>query len=254
MLPSRNTDALPKIVSKAEWEAAREALLIKEKELTKAHDALAAERRRLPMMLIDKPYGFEGPDGKVTLLDLFDGRKQLLLYHFMFGPSSDVGCDGCSMVADHLPHLAHLNARDVSVAFVSRAPLAKLEAYKKRMGWTFPRFSSFGTDFSYDLGVGLKEPDPGKYQDGEEHGWSVLLRDGDKIYRTYFTTQRGGELLGTTFGFLDITPYGRQENWEDSPKGWPQGKPYEWWRRHDEYDDAAKAKACCGAGDKASAA
>jgi predicted dithiol-disulfide oxidoreductase (DUF899 family) len=132
------------------------------------------------------------------------------------------------------------------VAFVSRAPLAKLEAYKKRMGWTFPWLSSFGTDFSFDLGVGPKEPNPGQYQDGEEHGWSVFLRDGDKVYRTYFTTQRGGELLGTTFGFLDITPYGRQEAWEDSPKGWPQGKPYEWWHRHDEYDDAAQAKACCG--------
>jgi predicted dithiol-disulfide oxidoreductase (DUF899 family) len=254
MLPSRNTNALPKIVSQAEWEAARSALLVKEKELTKAHDALAAERRRLPMVPIDKPYSFEGPNGKVTLLDLFEGRKQLLLYHFMLGPNNDAGCDGCSMVADHLPHTAHLNARDVSVAFVSRAPLAKLEAYKRRMGWAFPWFSSFGTDFSFDLGVGPKEPNPGEYQDGEEHGWSVFLRDGDKIYRTYFTTQRGGELLGTTFGFLDITPYGRQEIWEDSPKGWPQGKPYEWWRRHDEYDDAAKAKACCGAEKSADAA
>ncbi len=253
MLPSRNTKALPKIVSQAEWQAARDALLVKEKALTKAHDALAAERRRLPMVEVDKDYVFDGPNGKVTLLDLFEGRKQLLLYHFMFGPNADAGCDGCSMVADHLPHLAHLKARDVSVAFVSRAPLEKLEAYKKRMGWTFPWFSSFGTDFSYDLGVGPKEPKPGEYQDGEEHGWGVLLRDGDKVYRTYFTTQRGGELLGTTFGFLDIVPYGRQENWEDSPEGWPQGAPYEWWRRHDEYD-AAETHACCGGARDASAA
>ena len=162
------------------------------RQLTKTHDALAAERRRLPMVLIDKPYSFEGPNGKVTLLDLFEGRKQLLLYHFMFGPNSDAGCDGCSMVMDHLPHTAHLNARDVSVAIVSRAPLKKLEAYRKRMGWTFRWFSSFGTDFSYDLGVGPKEPRPGEYQDGEEHGWSVFLRDGDHVYRTYFTTSAAG--------------------------------------------------------------
>jgi predicted dithiol-disulfide oxidoreductase (DUF899 family) len=246
--------AFPKIVSQAEWQAARDKLLVKEKELTKAHDALAAERRRLPMVLIDKPYSFEGPNGKMTLLDLFEGRRQLLLYHFMFGPNNDVGCVGCSMVADHLSHLAHLHARDVAVAFVSRAPLAKLEAYKRRMGWTFPWFSSFGSDFSYDLGVGPKEPRPGEYQDGEEHGWSVFLRDGDKIYRTYFTTKRGCELLGTTFGFLDITPFGRQEEWEDSPKGWPQGKPYEWWRRHDEYDDAPKTDSCCGSTEQSSAA
>jgi predicted dithiol-disulfide oxidoreductase (DUF899 family) len=254
MLPSRNTRALPKVVSQAECQAARDKLLVKEKGLTKAHDALAAERRRLPMALIDKPYSFEGPNGRATLLDLFEGRKQLLLYHFMFGPNSDVGCDGCSMVMDHLPHTAHLNARDVSLAVVSRAPLMKLEAYKRRMGWTFPWFSSFGTDFSHDMGVGPKEPRSGEYQDGEEHGWSVFLRDGDKVYRTYFTTQRGGELLGTTFSFLDITPYGRQEDWEDSPKGWPQGKPYEWWRRHDEYDDAPKSELCCGPGRQTSAA
>jgi predicted dithiol-disulfide oxidoreductase (DUF899 family) len=240
--------ALPKIVSQAEWQAARDKLLVKEKQLTKAHDALAAERRRLPMVLIDKPYSFDGPTGKVTLLDLFEDRRQLLLYHFMFGPNKDEGCVGCSMVADHLPHLAHLRARDVSVAFVSRAPLAKLEAYKQRMGWTFPWFSSFGTDFSYDLGVGPKKPDPSVYQDGEEHGWSVFLRDGDKVYRTYFTTQRGCELLGTTFGFLDITPFGRQETWEDSPTDWPQSKPYAWWRRHDEYEDTEpKTSSCCGA-------
>jgi predicted dithiol-disulfide oxidoreductase (DUF899 family) len=254
MLPSRNTRALPKVVSQTEWRAARDKLLVKEKELTKAHDALAAERRRLPMILIDKPYSFEGPNGRATLLDLFEGRKQLLLYHFMFGPNSDVGCDGCSMVMDHLPHPAHLNARDVSLAVVSRAPLKKLETYKRRMGWTFAWLSSFGTDFSHDMGVGPKEPRLGEYQDGEEHGWSVFLRDGDKVYRTYFTTQRGGELLGTTFSFLDITPYGRQEEWEDSPTGWPQGKPYDWWRRHDEYDDAPKSKSCCGPDRQTSAA
>lgn len=195
MLPSRNSNALPKIVSQAEWQAAHDALLVKEKQLTKAHDALAAERRRLPIVLIDKPYSFEGPNGKVTLLDLFEGRKQLLLYHFMFGPNSDVGCDGCSMVMDHLPHTAHLNARDVSVAIVSRAPLKKLEAYRKRMGWPFRWFSSFGTDFSYDLGVGPKEPRPGEYQDGEEHGWSVFLRDGDHVYRRQGAGHRHGRRL-----------------------------------------------------------
>jgi predicted dithiol-disulfide oxidoreductase (DUF899 family) len=156
MLPSRNTRALPKVVSQTEWRAARDKLLVKEKELTKAHDALAAERRRLPMILIDKPYSFEGPNGRATLLDLFEGRKQLLLYHFMFGPNSDVGCDGCSMVMDHLPHPAHLNARDVSLAVVSRAPLKKLETYKRRMGWTFAWLSSFGTELQPRYGCGAE--------------------------------------------------------------------------------------------------
>src|ERR671919_1502176 len=147
---------LPPVVSPDEWQAAREELLAKEKEATRARDALAAERRRLPMVRIDKDYVFDGPDGNATLLDLFEGRRQLLLYHFMFGPNRDVGCDGCSMFVDQIGHLAHLHARDTSFALVSRAPIARIEAYRKRMGWTIPWFSSFNSDFNYDLGVGPK--------------------------------------------------------------------------------------------------
>jgi predicted dithiol-disulfide oxidoreductase (DUF899 family) len=229
---------LPTIVSQAEWQAARDKLLVKEKELTRQLDALAAERRRLPMVRIDRAYVFDGPGGKVTLLDLFQGRRQLLLYHFMFGPSQDAGCPGCSWFADQIGHLAHLNARDTSFALVSRAPIAKIEAYRRRMGWTIPWVSSFGTGFNHDFCVGPKEPHPEEHQDGETFGLSVFLRDGDNVFRTYFTTQRGAERLGSVWTFLDLTPYGRQETWEDSPEGWPQTAPYKWWRRHDEYENA----------------
>jgi predicted dithiol-disulfide oxidoreductase (DUF899 family) len=227
---------LPKIVPQAEWQAARDALLVKEKEATRALDALAAERRRLPMVRIDKAYVFDGPRGRVELLDLFQGRRQLLLYHFMFGPTREAGCPGCSWFVDQIGHLAHLNARDASFALVARAPLAKIEAYRKRMGWTVPWVSSFGTDFNIDFGVGPEKPDPNEAQDGEKFGLSVLLRDGGRVFRTYFTTRRGVERLGSVWTLLDLTPYGRQETWEDSPEGWPQGAPYEWWRRHDEYE------------------
>jgi predicted dithiol-disulfide oxidoreductase (DUF899 family) len=226
---------LPEIVSPAEWQAAREQLLAKEKEATRARDALAAERRRLPMVEIDKDYDFEGPDGQATLLDLFEGRRQLILYHFMFGPNQDEGCNGCSMFADHIGHLAHLHARDTSLALVSRAPLAKIEPFKKRMGWTVPWYSSFRSDFNVDFGVSPETPDAEAYQDGESFGLSVFLRDGDDVYRTYFTNGRGLEATENTWIFLDFTPLGRQEDWEDSPAGYPQTPRYEWWRRHDEY-------------------
>jgi len=226
---------LPPVVSSTDWQAARDALLAKEKEATRARDALTAERRRLPRVRIDKDYTFDGPDGKAGLPDLFEGRSQLLLYHFMFGPSQDAGCDGCSMFVDQVGHLAHLHARDTSFALMSRAPLAKIEAYEKRMGWTIPWFSSFESDFNVDFGVGPEAPQPDVYQDGESFGLSVFLRDGDDVFRTYFTTHRGVEALGSVWTFLDLTPLGRQEEWEDSPAGYPQTKPYEWWRRHDEY-------------------
>jgi predicted dithiol-disulfide oxidoreductase (DUF899 family) len=229
---------LPPIVSEEEWEAARDALLVREKEATRARDALAAERRRLPRVQIDKGYVFDGPEGKATLLDLFEGRRQLLLYHFMFGPNQEVGCDGCSMVVDQIGHLAHLHARDTSFALVSRAPIAKIEAYRKRMGWTIPWYSSFETDFNVDFGVGPETPQSDAYQDGESFGLSVFIRDDDSVFRTYFTTHRGVEALGSVWTFLDLTPLGRQEEWEDSPAGYPQTKPYEWWRRHDEYGDS----------------
>jgi predicted dithiol-disulfide oxidoreductase (DUF899 family) len=232
---------LPPVVSPDEWQVAREELLAKEKEATHARDALAAERRRLPRVRIDKDYVFEGPDGKAALLDLFEGRRQLILYHFMFGPNQDVGCDGCSMFVDNVGHLAHLHARDTSLALVSRAPLAKIEPYKERMGWTVPWYSSFGSDFNVDFGVSPESPRPTEYQDGESFGLSVFLRDGDDVYRTYFTSGRGTEALGSSWTFLDLTPLGRQEDWEDSPEGYPQTPRYKWWRRHDEYEEAGGA-------------
>jgi predicted dithiol-disulfide oxidoreductase (DUF899 family) len=229
---------LPPVVPADEWQAAHEQLLAKEKDATRARDALAAERRRQPMVRIDD-YVLEGPGGKARLVDLFEGRRQLIVYHFMFGPNQDVGCDGCSMVVDQIGHLAHLHARDTSFALVSRAPLAKIEPYKERMGWTIPWYSSFESDFNVDLGLSPETPRPADYQDGETFGLSVFLRDGDEVFRTYFTRLRGVEALGSVWTFLDLTPLGRQETWEDSPEGWPQTPPYEWWRRHDEYDEAS---------------
>jgi predicted dithiol-disulfide oxidoreductase (DUF899 family) len=229
---------LPPVVSRTEWQAAREALLAEEKDATRARDALAAKRRRLPMVRIDKNYVFDGPDGKAELPDLFEGRRQLLLYHFMFGPNQEAGCDGCSMFIDQVGHPAHLHARNTSFAIISRAPIAKIEPYRKRMGWTIPWFSSFDSDFNVDFGVSPATPQPDVYQDGESFGLSVFLRDGDSVFRTYFTTSRGVEALGSVWTFLDLTPLGRQEEWEDSPEGYPQEKPYEWWRRHDEYENA----------------
>jgi predicted dithiol-disulfide oxidoreductase (DUF899 family) len=222
---------LPPIVSLKEWQAAHEKLLAKEKEATRARDALAAERRRQPMVQIEKDYTFEGPVGKTTLLELFEGRSQLMLYHFMFAPDVEgwpsAGCSGCSFFVDQIGHLAHLQARDTSFVLVSLAPLANITAYGQRMGWTIPWLSSQGSDFNKDFGVTTDH--------GETFGLSVFLRDGDKVFRTYFTTARGVEALGPTWTFLDLTPFGRQESWEDSPAGYPQTAPYEWWRRHDEY-------------------
>jgi predicted dithiol-disulfide oxidoreductase (DUF899 family) len=226
---------LPPIVSPEEWQTALDALRIKEKDATHARDALAAERRRLPRVHVEKDYVFDGPVGKAHLLDLFESRRQLLLYHFMFGPNQDAGCGGCSMFVDQVGHLAHVHARDTSFALVSRAPTARIEAYRKRMGWTIPWYSSFESDFNVDFGVGPERPQEGTYQDGESFGLSVFIRDGDDVFRTYFTTQRGVEALGSVWTFLDLTPLGRQEAWEDSPAEYPQTKPYEWWRRHDEY-------------------
>jgi predicted dithiol-disulfide oxidoreductase (DUF899 family) len=226
---------LPPIVSETEWRRALETLRTKEKAATRARDALAAERRRLPRMRIEKPYVLAGPNGPARLDALFAGRRQLLLYHFMFGPNQDAGCDGCSMFVDQVGHLSHLHARDTTFVLVSRAPIAKIEAFRRRMGWTIPWFSSFETDFNHDLGVGPAVPKVGEYQDGESFGLSAFLRDGGAIYRTYFTRGRGVEALGSVWTFLDLTPFGRQETWEDSPQGYPQTLPYTWWRRHDEY-------------------
>ena len=227
----RRHKRLPRVVSPAEWQVARDKLLRKEKAQTRARDALAAERRRFPMVKIDKHYVFEGSDGKARLVDLFEGRRQLVLYHFMFAPGvngwPEAGCPGCSFVVDHIGHLAHLHARNTSLVLVSRAPLANIKRYKRRMGWTVPWFSSSASDFNNDFGLTT--------DDGETFGLSVFLRDGQTVYRTYFTNGRGVEALGSPWTFLDLTPFGRQETWEDSPRGWPQTPPYRWWRRHDEY-------------------
>ena len=227
----RRHKRLPRVVSLAEWQVARDKLLRKEKAQTRARDALAAERRRFPMVKIDKNYVFEGSDGKARLVDLFEGRRQLIVYHFMFAPGVDgwpeAGCPGCSFVVDHIGHLAHLHARNTSLVLVSRAPLANIKRYKRRMGWTVPWFSSSASDFNNDFGLTTDH--------GETFGLSVFLRDGQTVYRTYFTNGRGVEALGSPWTFLDLTPFGRQETWEDSPRGWPQTPPYRWWRRHDEY-------------------
>jgi predicted dithiol-disulfide oxidoreductase (DUF899 family) len=216
---------LPPIVSPPEWEAARESLLVKEKELTRARDALAAERRRMPRTAVEKEYAFAGPEGAVGLLDLFAGRRQLIVYRFFFEPGvagwPDAGCPGCSMVADQVAHLGHLNARDTTLAFVSRAPQAEIERWQARMGWEIPWYT-LSDDFDADFGV------------DEWHGTNAFVRD-NGIFRTYFVNSRGDESMGSTWSYLDITALGRQEEWEDSPEGYPQTPPYAWWSRHDEY-------------------
>ncbi len=236
---SKQRQPLPPIVSQTDWQTAREKLLEKEKAATRARDALAAERRRLPMVKIEKDYVLDGSDGKRTLVDLFEGRRQLVLIHFMFGPDWSEGCVGCSMTVDSMGHLSHLHARDTSVALVSRAPLPKLQAYRTRMGWTVPWYSSFDSDFNRDFDV--------TRGDEEISAVSIFLRDGDSVYRTYVTGGRGDEMLGTVWSYLDLTPLGRQETWEDSPQGWPQTPPYDWWRHHDKYDVTQKPRSsCCG--------
>lgn len=222
----------PSVVSRAEWLAARKALLAKEKELTRYRDAVNAERRRLPMARIDKEYIVEGPEGKVRLLDLFEGRWQLIVYHFMFDPSWDEGCPNCSFLVDNIGHLSHLHARDTSLVLISRAPLARIEPFKRRMGWTVPWYSSFGSDLNYDFHVTLDEtvaPVEYNYRNraelvrngeayftqGEAHGLSVFLRDRDRVFHTYSTYARGTDLLAGTYNYLDLTPMGRQEDWEE---------------------------------------
>ncbi len=251
----------PEIVSKAEWLVARKALLAKEKELTHQRDFVNAERRRLPMVRIDKDYVFEGPFGKARLLDLFDGRHQLIVYHFMLDPSRREGCPSCSLIVDNIGHLAHLHARDTSLALVSRAPLSVIEPFRSRMGWTVPWFSSFGSDFNYDFHVTLDEaatPIEYNYRDkatleqlgetyhvqGEQPGASVFLRDGDCIYHTYSTYARGLDLLIGTYNYLDLTPLGRQEDWEE-PAGRSNSPMMAWVRHHDKYGDDAEGTDCC---------
>ena len=225
--------ALPPVVSRADWEAARRLLLDQEKAHLRAKDALSAHRRRLPMVEITTDYFFEGEHGPATLLDLFDERPQLILQHFMFGTDWDEGCNGCSMMADHVGPLAHLHARNTSFVMISRAPLDKLLVFRQRMGWELPWYSSGGTTFNEDFHATV---------DGEEHhGISVFLRDGDRVFHTWSTQNRGVELILGVFDYLDFQPLGRQETWEDSPEGWPQTPTYDWWRHHDRYDTDRRA-------------
>jgi predicted dithiol-disulfide oxidoreductase (DUF899 family) len=225
----------PPIVSADEWQAAREKLLVKEKEMTRARDALAAQRRRMPWTAVEKQYRFEGPNGSASLVDLFEGRRQLIVYRFFYGPDittlaaggsyPERACVGCSFVADQVAHLAHLNTRDTTLAFVSRAPQAEIQGLKQRMGWDIPWYT-LTDDFDADFGV------------DEWHGHNAFIRDGQRIFRTYFVDSRGDEAMGSTWSYLDITALGRQEEWEDSPEGYPQTPPYRWWNYHDAYETA----------------
>ncbi|MGC5012100.1 DUF899 domain-containing protein [Streptosporangium sp. DT93] len=218
---------LPEIVSQERWKAERDALLAKEKEHTRALDALAAERRGMPMVRVEKDYVFQGPDGPASLLDLFDGRRQLVVYSFMWHGGEDF-CPGCSMFTDNIGHLAHFHARDTSLVLASRGPLEEITPFRERMGWTVPWFSSLGTGFNDDMDA------------GDGFALNVFVRDdGGAVYRTYVTSGRGVERLGSVWTFLDLTPLGRQELWEDSPEGRPQTEPYAWWRLHDEYGERA---------------
>jgi predicted dithiol-disulfide oxidoreductase (DUF899 family) len=210
--------AHPQIVMRDEWLAARKTLLMHEKELTKHYDRVSAERRRLPMVKLEKTYTFDGPEGKRSLYDLFDDRRQLIVYHFMFDPAWNKGCDGCTGYVNELADLSMLPARDTQFVLISRAPLDKLLAYKARMGWERPWYSSFGSDFNYDFQVTT--------DNGETHGLSVFFRIDDDVFHTYSTYNRGTESLTDSYRLLDVTPYGRQEDWEDSPAGWPQRPTY----------------------------
>jgi predicted dithiol-disulfide oxidoreductase (DUF899 family) len=228
------------LVSRQQWVAARKHLLARESEVAQALEEVNEERRKLPAVKIDKEYVFEGPEGKVTLLDLFAGRRQLIVYHFMFDPSWDEGCKHCSFLVDNVGHLAHLHSRDTSLVLMSRAPLAKLEAFRARMEWPVPWYSSYGSDFNYDFHATQDEaiaPVEYNYKDkatleaegaawlavGETPGISVFLREGDGVFHTY-SAYGGEDLLYSTYNYLDLTPLGRQ----DSP-----GRP--WLRHHDRY-------------------
>ena len=233
----------PPIASRADWLAQRTALLAREKEATRLQDRVAAERRRLPMVRLEKNYVFEGPEGKRGLVELFDGRRQLIVYHFMFGPDWDQGCPGCTGYVNALGDLSLLAARDTAFVLISRAPFAKLDAYRKQHGWNRPWFSSFGSDFNYDFHVTLDPRvspteynfrpvseyagrDPVAENGVEAHGISVFFRNGSEVFHTYSTYARGCESLTDSYSLLDVTPFGRQEDWEDSPAGWPQRPTY----------------------------
>ncbi len=215
----------PPIVSSEEWETARQELHAHERELTRVRDAVAAKRRRMPWLPVEKDYEFDGPGGRASLVDLFDGRRQLIVYRAFLEPGvhgwPEHACVGCSMVADQVAPVAHLHLRDTSLVFLSRAPQADIERVKARMGWEMPWFTLLD-DFDADFGV------------DQWHGTNAFIRDGDRVFRTSFVYGRGDEALGSTWSYLDLTALGRQEEWEDSPAGYPQTPPYGWWRWSDE--------------------
>lgn len=217
----------PPIVSAQEWDTAYQAMLVKEKEHMRAGDALAAERRRMPWTPVEKDYVFDGPDGKVGLIDLFDGRRQLIVYRAFIEPGTgdwpEHGCTGCSLMADHVPNLAHLNARNTTFVYASLASQSELERMKTKMGWQHIPWFTMTDDFAKDFGV------------DEWHGTTAFIRDGDRVFKTYFINGRGDEVFVSTWNLLDMTALGRQEDWEDSPEGYPQTPPYEWWSWHDTY-------------------
>jgi predicted dithiol-disulfide oxidoreductase (DUF899 family) len=239
-----STVSHPPIVSRDQWLAERKELLAHEKELTKHYDRVNAERRRLPMVKIEKHYVFDGSNGKPSLKDLFEGCPQLIVYHFMFDPTWDKGCPGCTGWVDALGDLSLLKKRDTTFVVVSRAPLAKIEAYKAQKGWSIEWLSSFGSDFNYDFHVTLDPkvaPAESNYRnkaemeakkggpvlmEGEQHGLSVFFRLDDDIFHTYSVYARGCESLTNAYRLLDTTPYGRQQDFEDSPPGWPQKPTY----------------------------
>jgi predicted dithiol-disulfide oxidoreductase (DUF899 family) len=228
------------IVSKNEWIAARKVLLKKEKEFTALRDQLSQKRRDLPWVAVDKEYVFDGPNGKETLRELFDGRSQLIVYHFMYDPNWDVGCPSCSFWSDNFNGIVvHLNQRDVTMIAISRAPYNKIDAYKKRLGWDFKWVSSYDTDFNFDYNVSFTKEELEKkeafynftIQDpyvSEQPGVSIFYKDpSDKIFHTYSAYARGIDILNTAYNYLDLVPKGRDETGYDFPMTWV--------RRHDEY-------------------
>lgn len=241
----------PKIVSRAEWFEARKQHLRREKELTRLRDQLSAGRRRLPRVKIEKPYVFDGPNGKETLADLFAGRSQLIVQHFMLGPGWKEGCVGCSFTADHVDAARqHFEQHDVAFAAVSRAPLPEIEAFKRRMGWRFNWVSSHGNDFNYDFNVSFTEDDEARgkafynfemrdYQNDELPGTSVFVKDeAGQVFHTYSAYARGDELLIGAYNYLDLTPKGRNETG-------PNFDLTDWVRHHDRYERRARRRAAC---------
>ncbi len=244
---TKSTIEHPKVVSRAEWLGARKALLAKEKELTRYRDTVNAERRRLPMVKLEKEYVFDAPEGQRTLAKLFEGRRQLLVQHFMFGPGWEQGCPSCSFMADHTDGMnVHLAHRDVTLVAVSRAPLAEIEKFKKRMGWQFKWVSSFGSDFNHDFHVSFTPEEQAKgqvyynygmqpFESEELPGISVFYKDdAGNVFHTYSTYRRGVEVMMGTYNLLDLAPKGRQEDWEEPP-GRSDGPLMHWVRHHDKY-------------------